>query len=369
MATCYFRSGAWHFRVRRAKLLPNPIHFSFEDRAEGEAYAKRLEALLDRGIVPAEFAQKKQGDLRFNLMRYQREVALTIDDDKLLNNLIERLPRTLRLVDVTFSWATDWVAGMKRELNLSPSTIRHYVGALSRALNWLVAHGDMKANPLASLPKGYASYGAEDVRVVKKRGGEAKADEERDRRLQEGEEPEIRRLLAGGKPKSRQRALALNHADALALLFDMALETAMRMREMYTLDWKQVKLKERTIFLDKTKNGDKRQVPMSSVMVKLLESYKGDYDGRLFPWWSGVHDPDELKRVTSLLSRQYDRLFNAAGAEDLHFHDLRHEATSRLFERTDLRDTEIMKITGHKDPRMLKRYANLRGSVLAAKLW
>jgi integrase len=58
-----------------------------------------------------------------------------------------------------------------------------------------------------------------------------------------------------------------------------------------------------------------------------------------------------------------------AGCDALHFHDLRHEATCRLFERTQLSDLQISLITGHRDPRMLRRYSNLRGSDLAAQLW
>jgi integrase len=88
-----------------------------------------------------------------------------------------------------------------------------------------------------------------------------------------------------------------------------------------------------------------------------------------FPWWNGETEDRILKRVSARLSRQFNRIFTAAGITDLHYHDLRHEATSRLFERTTLSDIEISKITGHKDPRMLKRYANLRGSNLADRLW
>jgi integrase len=58
-----------------------------------------------------------------------------------------------------------------------------------------------------------------------------------------------------------------------------------------------------------------------------------------------------------------------AGAADLRFHDLRHEATCRLYEKTKLSDVQIARITGHKDIRMLRRYASLRGSDLAAHLW
>ncbi len=46
------------------------------------------------------------------------------------------------------------------------------------------------------------------------------------------------------------------HTEEL-VLFEMALESAMRLREMYTLTWDQVDFTQRTIFLEKTKNGDK----------------------------------------------------------------------------------------------------------------
>jgi integrase len=53
--------------------------------------------------------------------------------------------------------------------------------------------------------------------------------------------------------------------------------------------------------------------------------------------------------------------------ENFHFHDLRHEATSRLFEK-GLNIMEVASITGHKDLKMLKRYTHLRAEDLAAKL-
>ena len=52
---------------------------------------------------------------------------------------------------------------------------------------------------------------------------------------------------------------------------------------------------------------------------------------------------------------------------DLHFHDLRHEATTRLFER-GLNIIEVSSITGHKDLQMLRRYTHLRAEDLAKKL-
>lgn len=371
MATKRKRGSTWHYTVRRAKLLPQPVYLSFESEAEGDEYIRRLEALLDRGIVPPELVSDKAAakDLRAQVDEYRSAQHISLDDAKLLPVLLSRLPVDLTLPQLTFTWATEWVTAMKREQNLSPSTIRHHVGALSRALDWLAAHGAVPMNPLRLLPRGYSTYTPDDQRAVEKIEGAVKVDEERDRRLEPGEEPRIRAILAGEKPQGRQRPLQLNEKESLLLLFDMALETAMRMREMYTLEWTQVDLPRRTIFLSKTKNGSKRQVPISSVLLARLQAADRDPSGRVFPWWSGNPDKKVLAKVTSLLSRQFDRVFLAAGCADLNFHDMRHEATSRLYERTSLSDLKIASITGHRDPRQLKRYANLRASTLADHLW
>ena len=97
---------------------------------------------------------------------------------------------------------------------------------------------------------------------------------ERDRRLQSGEEPRIREILAGLKPEGKERAFELKYQGALECLFELALESAMRLREMYTLSKDQVSLPQRTVFLEKTKNGDKRQVPLTSVAVKAIQRYE-----------------------------------------------------------------------------------------------
>jgi integrase len=175
---------------------------------------------------------------------------------------------------------------------------------------------------------------------------------------------------------------ALLDRGVVPRLFELALESGIRMREMYTLAKEQVSLSKRTIFLEKTKNGDKRQVPLTTVAITAIRRYDKQvtqgkdgmqgfkFDGGLlFPWWTGDPSDDTLRKTTSLLSQQFVRVFDAAGCADLRFHDLRHEATPRIFERTRLSDIEISRITGHKDPRVLRRYSNLRGSDLAAKLW
>lgn len=368
MATKRWKNGKWEFTVRRAGLLPKPRSFRFADEDEGDRYIRRLEALLDRGEVPEELIDRGSPSprLREHVRKYLASQHVSSSDRACLNNAVGRLPAELELRDMTFAWATAWVSRMKREDNLSPSTIRHHVGALARCLDWLAVGGWLPMNPLRLLSRGYAMYTPEDGRLARENEGKAKSDEERERRLQPGEEDRIRAVLGGGKPVGRQRPLALRHADALRVLFDLALETGMRMREMYTIDRAQVDLEASTIFLDKTKNGDKRQVPLTSVAKNLLRAFMPP-SGLVFPWWDGTEK--SLPRTTSRLSRQFGRIFSAAECVDLRFHDLRHEATSRLFERTSLSDTEVAKITGHKDPRMLRRYANLRASTLAEKLW
>jgi len=143
------------------------------------------------------------------------------------------------------------------------------------------------------------------------------------------------------------------------------------MSEMYTLTVDQVDLERRTIFLDKTKNGDKRQVPITTVLRKLLKAYLRDRapEAPVFPWWNGERTRAEMRRCTGQLSRQFARIFEAAGCAGLHFHDLRHEATARIYERTRLTDMQIAKITGHKNLASLRRYANLRGTNLAEAMW
>jgi integrase len=385
MATKRKRGSSWEFIVRRKDLLPRPLYLTFTSEEEGDRYVSKLEALLDRGVVPDEFRQR-QGELvtiKDATREYLSVQHVPASDKRCLAIVVKRIGTT-RLSSISYDWAESWVTALKREYNLSPSTIRHHVGALARCFDWGARRGiaGLAVNPLRLLPKRYATYSDSDASATRAVEGEPRADVERDRRLQQGEEPRIRAILAGEKPDARERAFGLRWQGALECMFDLALESGMRLREMYTLYRDQVALSERTIFLEKTKNGDKRQVPLTSVAVKSIRRYERqvaqgkrgmkdfNFDqGLVFPWWNGNLSEEVLQQTTSLLSRQFARLFDAAGCGDLRFHDLRHEATSRLFERTKLSDIEISRITGHKDPRVLRRYSNLRGSDLAAKLW
>ncbi len=165
-------------------------------------------------------------------------------------------------------------------------------------------------------------------------------------------------------PPGRDRRLSgdeeqrlLEHADyPMHELIVLALETGMRQGELMALTWPGVDLKRRIVTLADTKWGEGRTVPLSKRAVKTIESLPRRLDGRLFP-----------EARASSVSHKFRALCNAAGIEGLRFHDLRHEATSRLFE-LGLNPMEVAAITGHKTLVMLKRYTHLRAEDLAQKL-
>lgn len=367
MATKRNRGSSWEFIVKRKGLLPRPLSLTFADEKEGISYVARLEAMLDAGIVPPEFQQRADSPVTIQdaVRIYTHQVSVSDSDERILIVLSDRVGG-VRLSQIDYAWAERFIKDARQVRRLSPSTIRHHVGALARMFDWLIRRGQLASNALRLLPKGYASYTPSDAAVLAATGGVVREDGQRDRRLDHEEEAAIRLIMAGEKQKGKERPLEMRERENLVLLFDLALETGMRLREMFTLSADQIDLSRSTIFLDKTKNGDKRQVPLSSVAIKLLSERKFD-DGLVFPWWDG--NTAMLRAVTSLLSRQFARIFDAAGCGDLHFHDLRHEACSRMYERTKLSDLEIAKIMGWRSLKMALRYANLRGSNLAGKLW
>lgn len=369
------RANGWEYVFKRAGVLDKPLYFTFAKEDEGDAFAARLDALLARGIVPLEYLAPSSVATIADLVREYERDAHPSDKDRGAMSAVLKVKGSTPLTSINARWVDDWITSMKRIDKLAPATIRARVGALARCTDWGMRKSllTMPDHPLRSLPDGYAQYTKLDSDLA----GVTRVDVERDRRLEPEEFEKIMAVLDVGVLPRNQRPLVLEHVDALRMMIVLAVESAMRLREMYTLTLDQVHLAKRTIFLDKTKNGDKRQVPLSSPALAALKVYlkarpeviKGRGDKALFPWWSGQLDKKELVKLSDYLSNLFSSIFDAAQCVDLRFHDLRHEATSRLFERTTLTDGQIMKITGHKTHRMLMRYANLRGSVLATALW
>jgi integrase len=369
-----FPNGTWQFTFKKAGVLDKPIYLTFETEAEGDDYARKLEALLDKGIVPSEFKGEVRISTIAHLVREYELNAHPSAKDVGAMNVLLRSRGGAALKSITAGWVDDWIAEMKRLEKLAPATIRARVGALARCTDWGMRKGYlvMPDHPLRTLPDGYAQYSKADTA----KAGVKREDVERDRRLESGEYERILAVIDAGVLARKQRPLTLEYPLAHRVLFILALESAMRLREMYTLTLDQVDLAKRTVFLEKTKNGDKRQVPLSTVAVALLQDYlrrrelpQEHPQELLLPFWNGDTAARALVAMSDYLSKRFGGIFVQAQCVGLKFHDLRHEAVSRLFEKTRLSESQIMKISGHKSHRMMMRYANLRGSNLADQLW
>ncbi|NML48016.1 site-specific integrase [Ramlibacter sp. G-1-2-2] len=154
------------------------------------------------------------------------------------------------------------------------------------------------------------------------------------------------RKKAQEKPRIKTR---LRRSAKVWPIISFAIETAMRRGEMLKLRWEYVYLKDGYLLLPGsiTKNRKKRLVPLSLRAKRILQTRPRTSEF--------VFDTTK-----DTIKKGFERAKQRVNVEDLRVHDLRHEGTSRLFERTSLRSEEIGHITGHNDPRMLKRYYNMR---------
>lgn len=389
MAMIRQRGSKYELRVRH-RLLPKTFYATFDSELAARNYGEQLEALLSQGMLPLELAAPRMQSLSSatlaKLIRdYRLAAPVSALDAELLDLLLLQIG-SQRIHDVlTYKWAEQWIRTLKIERNLAPGTIRKRVGALARLLDWHLKReveesGHRMANPLRLLPKNYSTYNDHEQHLVARVPGKVvKEDIERERRLLADEEVRIVASLRGEKHPDRERPLALPDGDALLDLYFLLVNTGLRLREAYILRVRDVHLETRTLHIRRSKTGVARDVPIIPEIHHMLQRRmsfaRHGPDSPLFPWWSASSDRKELKRITALLSGALARAFAYAKCEDLTVHDLRHEATCRWILMRDLRggwlfrSEEVMRITGHKDPRMFMRYVSLRGSDLAERLW
>lgn len=164
---------------------------------------------------------------------------------------------------------------------------------------------------------------------------------------------------------------AASESPFLPAIIDLAVETAMRRDEIAYLRWEHIDLKKRVAHLPDTKNGNSRDVPLSPKATDLLKGLprigerpfdvRADAITRAFIR-ARDRAREQYEASCKVTNREPDNRFLV----DLRFHDLRHEATSRLAAIFPLH--ELTRITGHKDPRMLMRYYHPKASDLAKKL-
>lgn len=170
----------------------------------------------------------------------------------------------------------------------------------------------------------------------------------RDRRILDDE---IRRLvLASGWEEN----VPVNLTQQVMIAFLFAIETAMRASEIRGLTWDRVFLSARYVALLETKNGTKRNVPLSKRAVELLEKMKGVDRYSVFTVKDGSFD--------TLWRKLRDR----CEIDNLHFHDSRHEACTRLARKLDVLD--LARMIGHKDLKSLMIYYNATATEIANRL-
>lgn len=163
------------------------------------------------------------------------------------------------------------------------------------------------------------------------------------------------KTLKPGDERERRptkKELELLYSSHLGELIEFAVETAMRREEIAAMRAEQ--LSGELLHIPKTKTDEPRTIPLSSRAIEILKS-RGVKSGSIW----GVK-PGSITQAFTRLCVKY-------GIKDLRFHDLRHEATSRLFER-GLALEEVAAITGHKDWKSLKRYTHPDLKRLARKL-
>ncbi len=173
----------------------------------------------------------------------------------------------------------------------------------------------------------------------------------RERRITQGE---IDRICTACKYHPEQPPILHKQQTAWAFLF--AIETAMRAGEICGMTWEHVHAKH--VHLPDSKNGDSRNVPLSLKARELLNQVKAL----------------DTERVLTVDADSMCSLFYAAKEtagftkdDDLHFHDSRHEATTRLAQIFP-NVADLAKITGHKDLKRLLTYYNPTASELAERL-
>jgi len=131
-------------------------------------------------------------------------------------------------------------------------------------------------------------------------------------------------------------------------IISLAIETGMRRGEILSI--KTQNLMENYIWLPDSKNGNPRKIPLSNKAKSILNK-------SVLPF---PISPNAVRLC-------WNRMIKRSGIQDLHFHDLRHEAISRFFEM-GLSVPEVSLISGHKDIRQLMRYVHLKVEKLFTKM-
>jgi integrase len=330
MATFERRQGFWRVKVRRAGFPAQSR--SFDNKALAQAWAREVESKMDRGdfIDRTEADDNTLGDV---LRRYAKVVSPTKkghESEQLhIRSILKYEVCHFRMSVLKSSN----IAAFRDERaeDVSAGTVNRELTILSHAIETARREWDiyMPDNPVQRVRR-------------------LKPPLPRSRRLSPLEE---RRLF---------EACAQSRGKFLVPAVRLAIETAMRRGEIVRIERRHVDLHNCVLLLPDTKNGSPRPVPLSDVAIETIRKVLTDLpdtgDGLLF---SGV--------TSNALDLAFSRALRRSKIEDFRFHDLRHEATSRLHEK-GLNPIEVMSVTGHKSMASMVRYSHVRGLEVTRKL-
>jgi integrase len=325
MATIRRRGATWQVQVRRQGHAT--LSRTFRLKADAEQWARQKEAEIDRGELSVDTRLLRSHTLAQLLERYASSVVphkRGAERELYMLRVVLRHPLArLSLHRLTPAEIAkyrderlDTVTGatVRRELAI----VRHCIQVARNEWGFV-----LPSNPV------------DQVKLPA-------PNNPRERRASKSE---LERLFEACEVRGNQR---------LSSVIELAVETGMRRSELLGMRWADIDLEARTVLLRNTKNGHPRAVPLSPRAVGIIRTTPRVGD-TVFPISANA------------LRLAWERLRRRAGVSGLRFHDLRHEAVSRFFEK-GLNMAEVAAISGHRDPRMLMRYTHPKAEAIAAKL-
>jgi integrase len=367
----------WRAQIRKNGFPPQSK--TFTTKAEAEAWVQMTESEMTRGVWVSR-GEAESTTLDEALKRYELEITpgkKTANGEKSFirilraTSLAKRSLASIRSTDVAQlrdAWLKDGYA---------PATVVRRLALLSHVFSIARKEWGMESlsNPIEVVRKPQLKDARTRRIADADPGDDAASDGEAQgqRATQDGE---------------LERIIAASGSALLPAVISLAVETAMRRSEIISLRWEHIDLKRRVAHLPATKNGSARDVPLSSRAVAVLQELK-DAARRPDPDYDAQNaETSDLGQVFAIRNDAVTRAFERAVTRargiyleevkdsgsppnnwfltDLRFHDLRHEATTRLASVFPMH--ELAKITGHKDPRMLMRYYHPKAEDLAKKL-
>ncbi|WP_419902072.1 tyrosine-type recombinase/integrase [Kiloniella sp.] len=165
---------------------------------------------------------------------------------------------------------------------------------------------------------------------------------------------EVRRERFLSKAEYKQLHKAVENEMHKAIL-ELAVETGMRREELMRLEWGHIDFQKRSLHIAISKNGTKRDVPLSPEAIRTLSrTVKHPTCKKVF--WHG--NPDGKASGYSTFKNWFNPAVEKAKIEDFRFHDLRHTFAT-WWEQRRGRENALNKIMGHKTSKMTKSYVHL----------